>query len=852
MQPPSKSIHRDSLLLAECLVCPHTGQGLRSVADAGLVTLAGPTGFFPVRNKTAILSARAAVGGGGWMADDASQVAARWIADAMRAAGGLQADATVAELMPVHFSLAGEFARAGVRAVGVLCQTDPDAPSGLPSAVVTEFARMPLRPGIWDEILMLDPRLWRTGVANLLAEAGRLLKPGGRLWMLAPVKGGPVDAWSAQFRGIGSVPGVVRRKVERDLASAGVSAAAGAARWLGAAARRVRSRKDTLAQTDFDSAAASAGLGAARAVLPQIGLVSLKKTACAGGAGSAGSSSPVNFREPDSSDEAIARDTRYAIQVFTSYIQPLPGGVEALRGKTVVELGPGNNLATCLCMAAFGAKPYAVDRFSVPWSDAYHSKLYASVRDELLRQFPSASAAPFDLCLEFRRHTPPAVWQLPCPAEAMMLPDASVDLTMSCAVLEHVYDAALASLELARVTRAGGYAIHQVDFRDHRDFSRPLEYLLLGRAEFSKLFDSCHAECGNRIRPKELSTFFQKAGFAIEQITGNWHPEPEYFAGFLPRLRAAKESEYCDIAEEDLRDISAFCVAQRLPAPAEYDGEPRVLPVLEWNRDLSERFWRDIAGTDYMIAKAFSRICGDDLLDLLGNVLRPDWKYVDFGSGANGFIVEKMLRRGFPCASFEPSRTAASRPYLFKDHPLYLGEASSGREQTFDCVLCTEVIEHVMDEDFPGFMRRIRALLKPGGIAVFSTPNRENLKGASVFCPVSGKLFHPWQHLRAWNPETIGAFLEGYRFAPLGIHQADFGPIYPEMEKRRIAAGMLGWVLANRTSLPESEREEAFRQIQAIGNNEVALGMPAVPVRGRETLGQATNLVAIAQMKEPA
>ena len=53
------------------------------------------------------------------------------------------------------------------------------------------------------------------------------------------------------------------------------------------------------------------------------------------------------------------------------------------------------------------------------------------------------------------------------------------DALVSNAVLERIKNANKAFTELFRVTSSGGVGLHQVDYRDHRDFARPLEHLLL-------------------------------------------------------------------------------------------------------------------------------------------------------------------------------------------------------------------------------------------------------------------------------------------------------------------------------------------------------------------------------------
>jgi SAM-dependent methyltransferase len=84
---------------------------------------------------------------------------------------------------------------------------------------------------------------------------------------------------------------------------------------------------------------------------------------------------------------------------------------------------------------------------------------------------------------------------LHCPAEH--LAEATTerfDVTLSNAVLEHVFDPLRAAVNLHRVTAPGGIGFHQVDFRDHRDFTRPLEYLLLDEFSYVRMF---HGSTGN-------------------------------------------------------------------------------------------------------------------------------------------------------------------------------------------------------------------------------------------------------------------------------------------------------------------------------------------------------------------
>ena len=136
------------------------------------------------------------------------------------------------------------------------------------------------------------------------------------------------------------------------------------------------------------------------------------------------------------------------------------------------------------------------------------------------------------------------------------LPDRSVDVVLSNAVLEHVSDLHSVVRELYRVTSAGGIHSHQVDFRDHHDFERPLEFLTVPDDEFSTEFEQASGRFGNRWRPSELGDIFIDAGFTIEAYGVSAYAEPNYLSDVVPRLRASS-SKYCDWPEEELVELGA-------------------------------------------------------------------------------------------------------------------------------------------------------------------------------------------------------------------------------------------------------------------------------------------------------
>jgi SAM-dependent methyltransferase len=97
--------------------------------------------------------------------------------------------------------------------------------------------------------------------------------------------------------------------------------------------------------------------------------------------------------------------------------------------------------------------------------------------------------------------------------------------------------------------------------------------------------------------------------------------------------------------------------------------------------------------------------------------------------GCSTGLLLDYLRRvwGAEVVGLEPSvygRAGAQR-FGLTIEPCYMADLLAGGAARFDLVVSTEVIEHVTDP--AQFMRDLRALVRPGGVAFVTTPNAEGL-----------------------------------------------------------------------------------------------------------------------------
>jgi SAM-dependent methyltransferase len=139
----------------------------------------------------------------------------------------------------------------------------------------------------------------------------------------------------------------------------------------------------------------------------------------------------------------------YAEGLFTKHVEQLSPFGFAIDGKDVLEIGPGSSLWTAYLCRKRGAKSVvAIDQ----------------------RNYLIARNSPDDALDE-------VTYKSPCKGEQTGLPSGSFDLIYSHAVLEHVQGPKQVLSEVWRLLRPGGYTSHQIDTRNHLDFSRPMEHL---------------------------------------------------------------------------------------------------------------------------------------------------------------------------------------------------------------------------------------------------------------------------------------------------------------------------------------------------------------------------------------
>jgi SAM-dependent methyltransferase len=281
----------------------------------------------------------------------------------------------------------------------------------------------------------------------------------------------------------------------------------------------------------------------------------------------AGPPVPVNLSALPTDPDTIARHASGAVDVGLSYLDKLRRycGWQPDAGGDVLELGPGPGFGAAMTLACHGLRPSVSDRWLTPWDSAYHTAYYTSVVEQLEARMPGTDTSCLRTLVAAGGYDPQLIGQLPDASALDGVADGWFDVVVSNAVFEHVLDAGAVTRHLARITRPGGWGIHQIDLRDHSDFDRPLEYLLLTEGGVGPWLRKTGTHMGHPRRLGAYVTAFSEAGFEIVHRFASGAIDAAYLADFVPRLRAAVGSPWRHIEGDDLVTTDVCLVVRRPP-----------------------------------------------------------------------------------------------------------------------------------------------------------------------------------------------------------------------------------------------------------------------------------------------
>lgn len=245
----------------------------------------------------------------------------------------------------------------------------------------------------------------------------------------------------------------------------------------------------------------------------------------------------------------------------------------------------------------------------------------------------------------------------------------------------------------------------------------------------------------------------------IGHIRAGWlgPANPTYRADYLDILGVSAEDEY-PIVEGP----TGFVFAGWLPDQA-------FLQVL-YNQAVDHS--RTTSGT--VSYRQWLMEFGAGLLNLAqGRGTSGQLRLLDYGCGYGSFL--KMLcARDILGVGYEPSLSRNEIAGLGGDAKILGDLEEVARHGPFDLIVCTEVLEHMIDPR--SALRFIRANAAPGALLAITVPNCateyvcSSLAAADAGAPLS-MVFNPWEHLNYFSAASLRAMLEEEGFAVI----TDFG-----------------------------------------------------------------------------
>jgi hypothetical protein len=204
---------------------------------------------------------------------------------------------------------------------------------------------------------------------------------------------------------------------------------------------------------------------------------------------------------------------RYAFQGLRE-VERLVGPV---RGKSIVEFGPGDTLSAGIAFLAAGAASYAsLDRFVPDYSRAAAKRWYTGVQSGWANAFPDypwpadldPSTFPEAYPADRVRHISGAIENAAA--------DTRYDVVTSWQVGEHVNDIQAFANLTARLLVPGGAAIHRIDFGPHDCWLCYDPWLFLRFPSMLWHMMGSNRGYPNRRRHHEFLAAWQSAGLTVK------------------------------------------------------------------------------------------------------------------------------------------------------------------------------------------------------------------------------------------------------------------------------------------------------------------------------------------------
>jgi SAM-dependent methyltransferase len=264
----------------------------------------------------------------------------------------------------------------------------------------------------------------------------------------------------------------------------------------------------------------------------------------------------------DSRKETPEDIAEYFFNCFHDYFRILKVAAaripDYLKGKVLLEYGPGDFPGVALLMVAHGAqKMFCVDRFPM----LSMSSKNEAVLDWLLRRLPADCKARGQAA--FRRAKgglalDPGRIEYRVQCDGLSGLHNEIDVVFSRAVLECVNDLPVTFADMQAALRPGGMAVHLVDLRSHGLHRRnPLDFLSWPPGLWNLMYS--HKGVPNRWRINHYRSLLRKNSLIVKSLTPTTLARKTDIAQIRPHLAAP----FRDLPDADLEWLGFWLVCTK-------------------------------------------------------------------------------------------------------------------------------------------------------------------------------------------------------------------------------------------------------------------------------------------------
>jgi SAM-dependent methyltransferase len=232
-----------------------------------------------------------------------------------------------------------------------------------------------------------------------------------------------------------------------------------------------------------------------------------------------GYSSPKPF-SLSQTDRCVAYDLQ-VVDEWLQYLRAYSAGGDDLRGKNVLELGPGSDLGVGLYLLAKGAAAYhACDVNDL--SQHAPASFYTSLIERIGAVDPSVDTASLKSQIELTRNRSASRLRYVV-REDFDLVSAfgrnTMDLVFSQAAFEHFDDVARTVRQLTAVCKSGAMIVAEIDLKTHSRWIRDKDPNNIYRYSDGVYGAFWFRGMPNRMRPYQYRELFERHGWRDVSIT---------------------------------------------------------------------------------------------------------------------------------------------------------------------------------------------------------------------------------------------------------------------------------------------------------------------------------------------